>query len=53
MLMDEMFGDPAATANAIFRAVDADKRPRHLVLEAAATFFIPPCVSVVCDTTGD
>jgi hypothetical protein len=40
MLMDEMFGDPAATADAIFTAVDADEPPRHLVLVAEATFFI-------------
>jgi hypothetical protein len=38
MLMDKMFGDPAATADAISRAVDADEPPRHLVLKAAATF---------------
>jgi hypothetical protein len=52
MLMDKMFGDPAATADAISRALDADEPPRHLVLKAAATLH-PPRVSVVCDTTGD
>jgi hypothetical protein len=31
MLTHEMFGDPAATADAIFRAVDADEPPLHLV----------------------
>ena len=41
MLMDEMFCDPAATADSIFRSLDAEEPPRHLVLEAAATFFIP------------
>ncbi len=32
MLTPEMFGDPAATADAIFKAVDADEPPLHLVL---------------------
>jgi NAD(P)-dependent dehydrogenase (short-subunit alcohol dehydrogenase family) len=32
MLTPEMFGDPAATADAIFSAVDADEPPLHLVL---------------------
>jgi hypothetical protein len=32
MLTPEMFGDPAATAEAIFKAVDADEPPLHLVL---------------------
>jgi hypothetical protein len=40
MLIREMFGDPAATADAIFRSVDADEPPLHLVLGAAAIFFI-------------
>jgi NAD(P)-dependent dehydrogenase (short-subunit alcohol dehydrogenase family) len=31
-LAPEMFGDPAATADAIFRAVDAAEPPLHLVL---------------------
>lgn len=31
-LTPEMFGDPAATAGAIFKAVDADEPPLHLVL---------------------
>jgi hypothetical protein len=52
MLMDQMFGDPAATADAISRTLDADEPQCHLVLKAAATFH-PPCVSVVYDTTGD
>jgi hypothetical protein len=34
MLTPEMFGDPAATADAIFKAVDADEPPLHLVLGA-------------------
>jgi hypothetical protein len=40
MLIHEMFSDPAATADPIFRSVDADDPPLHLVLGAAATFFI-------------
>ena len=40
MLIHEMFSDPAATADPIFRFLDADEPPLHLVLGAAATFFI-------------
>ena len=32
MLTPKMFGDPAATSDAIFRAVDADEPRLHLVL---------------------
>ena len=32
MLTPEMFGDPAATTDAIFKAVDDDEPPLHLVL---------------------
>ena len=32
MLTPEIFGDPAATADAIFRAVDANEPPLRLVL---------------------
>jgi hypothetical protein len=32
LLTPDMFGDPAATADAIFKAVDADEPPLHLVL---------------------